>query len=262
MQELEDIQMYFYVDESGDPAILGRKGRNLLDEGIVSKVFMVGYVETSDPKAITNALTALRSEIAADDYLQGIRSLPNSLRSFHANEDCHEVKERVFKLLKQLDFKAYVVVARKDEALFRKKFGLDTGKLYEYLVAKLFENRLHKYKKIDIYFAAMGNTVREHTMLRALEESKARFKSKYGSENAGEIRIFVQNPSHTPMLQVVDYVLWTVNRVFERGDDRYYRFLLDKISLVQDIFDFERYPNTYYTSKNPLQPIKKSPTGG
>ncbi len=254
--------MYFYVDESGDPTILGRKGSNLLAHGVVSKVFMVGYVETANPKLITDALNVLRTEIAADEYLQGIPSLPSSLRSFHANEDCHEVKERVFKLLRQLDFKAYIVVARKSEALFRKKFGLDNVKLYEYLVAKLFENRLHKYKQIDLYFAAMGNTVREHTMRRALEEARTRFKAKWGTDHEGEVRIFVQNPSHAPMLQVVDYVLWTVNRVFEKGDFRYYRFLLEKISLVQDIFDFERYPNTYYTSKNPLQPEKKSPTGG
>lgn len=262
MQELEDIRMHFFVDESGDPTILGRKGRNLLTEGLVSQVFMVGYVETSTPRRITDALHALRQEIAADEYLHGIPSLSSTLRSFHANKDCAEVKERVFRLLKQLDFKAYIVVARKSEALFRKKFGLDTGKLYEYLVAKLFENRLHKYKQIDLYFAAMGNTVREHTMQRALEDARAKFKAKWGKDNEGEVRIFVQNPSHIPMLQVVDYVLWTVNRAYEQEDFRYYRYLLDRISLVQDIFDFERYPNTYYTPKNPLQPQKKSPTGG
>jgi hypothetical protein len=259
MQEPEDLRMFFYVDESGDPTILGRKGRNLLAEGLVSKVFMVGYVETANPKIITDALSALRAEIAADEYLQGIPSLSGTLRCFHANEDCHEVKERVFKLLKRLDFKTYIVVARKDETLFRKKFSLDTGKLYEYLVAKLFENRLHKYKQIDIYFAAMGNTVREHTMQRALEEATARFKAKWGAECETKLRIFVQQPKHEPMLQVVDYALWTVNRVFERGDDRYYRFLREKIALVQDIFDFEGYPNTYYTPKKPLQAKKRDP---
>ncbi len=125
MREPEDIRMYFYVDESGDPTILGRKGKDLLAEGSVSKVFMVGYVETANPKQIVDALNSLRTEIAADDYLYGIPSLASSLRSFHANEDCYEVKERVFKLLKQLDFKAYIIVARKSESLFRKKFGLD-----------------------------------------------------------------------------------------------------------------------------------------
>ena len=158
MQEPEDIQMYFYVDESGEPRpILGRKGEANLPRrrGLVSKTFMVGYVETACPKLITSALSALRNEIAADEYLQGIPSLPSTLRSFHANEDCHEVKERVFKLLKQMDFKAYIIVARKDEALFRKKFSFDTQKLYEYLVAKLFEDRLHRCKRIDLYFAAI-----------------------------------------------------------------------------------------------------------
>jgi len=89
-----------------------------------------------------------------------------------------EVKERVFKLLKQTDFKALIVVARKNEALFRKKFNFPQQKLYEYLVARLFENRLHLYRQIDIYFAEMGNTVRERDMRASLEQAMSLFKEK------------------------------------------------------------------------------------
>lgn len=49
MKETQDVKAYFYVDESGDPTIVGRGGRNLLTGGTVSKTFMVGYVETQDP---------------------------------------------------------------------------------------------------------------------------------------------------------------------------------------------------------------------
>jgi hypothetical protein len=154
------------------------------------------------------------------------------------------------------------VVARKSEALFRKKFDFSNPKLYEYLVSKLFENRLHLYKHIDIYFAEMGNTVRERNMQSALEEAMRSFRGKWGRENDSEIRVFIQSPSQIPMLQVVDYALWTINRAYERGDFRYYRFLSEKIALVQDIFDTKNYPNTYYSPKRPLDPEKISPTGG
>jgi hypothetical protein len=63
------------------------------------------------------------------------------------------------------------------------------------------------------------------------------------------------------MLQVVDYTLWAVNRVFEKGDFRYYNFLRERISLVQDIFDISKYPKTYYTPKYPLSPETMSPAG-
>jgi len=42
MQKTKDIKMYFYVDESGDPMILGRKGKNLLVDGNSSKTFISG----------------------------------------------------------------------------------------------------------------------------------------------------------------------------------------------------------------------------
>ncbi len=262
MKEAQDVKMFFYVDESGDPAILGRKGRNLLEEGLASKTFIVGYVEIAEPSGLTKALTALREEIAHDEYLAGIPSISSTLKGFHANKDCAEVKERVFRLLKQADFKAYVIVARKDEDRFRKKFSFQTGRLYEFLVAKLFENRLHLYKNIDIYFAAMGNTVREHTMQKAINEAIKTFRQKWDIEHNNTIRIFVQQSSQIPMLQVVDYILWTVNRVYEQGDFRHYRFIKNKISLVQDIFDLAKYPKTYYTPDNPLDINKMSPIGG
>lgn len=262
MQEPQDIKMYFYVDESGDPTILGRKGRDLLAEGLVSKTFIVGYVETAEPKAITSKLDTLRKGILADEYLNGIPSLSQTSTGFHANTDCWEVKERVFKTLRSCDFKAYIVVARKSEHLFRRKFDLETKKLYAFLVSKLFENRLHKYKNIDIYFASMGNVVRERSMRQALDEAITLFKHKWGHDNQNNIRIFIQRSSQVPMLQVVDYTLWTVHRAYEKNDYRFYNFMKDKISLVQDIFDTAKYPKTYYTPENPLAENKISPLGG
>lgn len=262
MQEAQDIKMFFYVDESGDPTILARKGRNLLAEGLVSKTFIIGYVETSDPKTITYKLEALRKEVLSDEYLRGIPSLRQTETGFHANSDAWEVKERVFKLLKTCDFKTYMVVARKSERLSRNKFDFDTGKIYSYLVTKLFENRLHKYQNIDIYFSTMCNVVRERTMRSAIDDAIELFKKKWGHENTNTIRILIQKSSMLPMLQVVDYMLWTVHRVYEKSDYRFYNYMKDKISLEQDVFDTAKYPKTYYTPDNPLEEQKISPLGG
>lgn len=263
MKPPADTKAYFYVDESGDPTILGRKGRDLLAEGKVSRVFTVGYIETTQPRQLFAALRSLREEIAADSYLAGIPSLSSTLRGFHANKDCAEVRERVFRLLKTLDFRAFAVVARKSESRFRRKFDHKIGRLYEYLVAKLLENRLHLNAEIDIYFSEMGNVVREHTMSRAIEEAMETFRSKWRSENTNKIRLFVQNPSQIPQLQITDYMLWTIHRAYEAGDFRFYRFVAEKFGLIQDIFDTRNYPNTYYTAKKMLDPDKiKDPADG
>jgi hypothetical protein len=136
MQEILEAKRYYYVDESGDPAILASGGRDLVAEGLASKVFMVGYVEIENPKELSRRLVDLRDELAQDEYLREVPSISSSLVAFHANKDCSEVRERVFKILRDAPYQAFVVVARKDERLFRKKFDLKTSRLYEYLVSK------------------------------------------------------------------------------------------------------------------------------
>jgi hypothetical protein len=259
MQDAEDIKAYYYFDEAGDPQILARKGVNLVERGVSSKVFMVGYLETKNPKEFSKALIQLREEISKDEYLAGIPSIKNTKRMFHASVDCAEVHERVFKLLKQSDFTFYCVAARKDVDLFRKRFDLKSAKLYEYLVSKLLENRLHLYSEIDCYFSAMGSTVRQDNMEAAIQNAITIFQNKWQKENVNNIRVIIQQSSEIPLLQAADYVLWTIQRVYERHDFRYYNYLKDKIKLVHDVFDFEKYPKTYYTPGFPLEAKRIDP---
>jgi hypothetical protein len=69
----------------------------------------------------------------------------------------------------------------------------------------------------------------------------------------------VAYPTQEPLLNVADYFCWAIQRVFEKGETRYYNYLKDKISLVIDVYDndnYEKYSN-YYTPKNPLTPEKQ-----
>lgn len=259
MQKTEDIKVNYYFDEAGDTQILGRRGVNLLEKGTASKTFMVGYLECKNPKQFTKALNNLKAELANDDYLSAIPSFHHSLEMFHANKDCAEVREKVFKLLKQQDFTFYCVVARKNEDLWRKKFNLNQKQLYKYLVSKLLENRLHLYNQIDLYFSSMGSTVHQASMQEAVNNAISTFNEKWKTENTNQIRIFIQQNSEIPLLQAADYVLWTIQRAYERGDYRYYNYLREKICLVHDIFAFSKYPKNYYTPDNPLEAKKIDP---
>ena len=60
MQEPSETKMYFYFDESGSPAILGHHGKNLLEKGLTSKAFLVGYIQTSNPHELLVNLEKLR----------------------------------------------------------------------------------------------------------------------------------------------------------------------------------------------------------
>jgi len=70
----------------------------------------------------------------------------------------------------------------------------------------------------------------------------------------------VQSPSKEPLLNLSDYLCWAVQRVFEKGEIRFYNLVQEKISLVVDLYDTENYKNwrNYYDNKkNPLTAIKK-----
>lgn len=75
MQEPLDIKMFFYFDESGSPAILGHHGKNLLEKGLTSKTFSVGYVQTANPRELFENLNKLKQEIQEDEYLRDIPSI-------------------------------------------------------------------------------------------------------------------------------------------------------------------------------------------
>lgn len=253
-------QSFYFFDEAGDTQVLGRRGVNLIDRGTASKTFMVGYLETANPSECRRQLLALHDKLIHDEYLSTVPSMQRTNKAFHANKDCHEVRAEVFRLLKQLDFKFYCIVARKDEARFRRMFEFKEKKIYKYLVSRLLENRLHLYPKIDLYFSAMGNVVRQDTMQEAVNDAITTCYMQSNIENSSEIRIMIQQNSNEPLLQAADYVLWTIQRAYERGEFRYYNFLKEKIIMVNDVFAMGDNKQTkkavVYTPDNPIEAKK------
>ena len=91
----------------------------------------------------------------------------------------------------------------------------------------------------------------------ALEKARERFNKKHNGSKAAicDIQFNVQNPTTEPLLAVPDYLLWSIQRVFERGETRYYDYLIDKIPVVIDLYDSTKYEKNwqnYYGPKNPL----------
>jgi hypothetical protein len=56
-----------------------------------------------------------------------------------------------------------------------------------------------------------------------------------------------------PSLQAVDYMLWALQRLYERQESRYWDFVWPKVSLVYDIDDVRNHAyGEYYSQRNPL----------
>ena len=258
---------FFFVDESGDQNFLGRRKTDLITTGKASRYFIVGHIELTDHGELSREFSRIREEIAGDDYLREIPSIRSSLKCFHANKDCREVQERVFRVLRNTEFKGFAVVIEKKLDEFISRFKGKKGNLYSYMVERLFENRLHEHEEIHIYFSKVRNVIHERSMWEAIERAKARFMARWKQENHGSIRIFMQNPSQLAGLQAVDYFLWAVHRVYNNKEFRYYNYLQDRVSLIHDLSWGKEYYGTYFSKRNPLTRERfaddeKGPSGG
>lgn len=252
--------MYYYFDEAGSPEILGRKGRNLVSEGKTSKIFIVGFVATSKPREINKAMQRIHDDIINDPYLASIPSMNSTKTMFHANKDCAEVREKVFKVLHDADLSFQCIVARKKLSIFRSRYNLVASDLYRDMVSRLLKNRLHLNSEIDCYFSSMQNVIWKESMEEAIAQAKEKFRKQWGKDHDNNIRVIIQKSSELYMLQAVDYMLWAVYQAYEHGDFRYLEFVKDKVELIVDVFDFKtsKY-GTYYTKRNPISLEKISP---
>lgn len=247
------------MDEAGDPIFYNRYGQIIVGKGGCSKILLVGFIKTTNPEKLRKEILKLRNEIAKDSYFQGVPSMIKTLQAFHAKNDIPEIREKVYKLIAQLEFTAEFIVARKKEEIFKKRHNSKENIFYDDLIAKLFENKLHKAGKNIIYFAVRGSKTRQIPLNDAIQTAILTFEKKWKTKVSSEISIFPQTPSGEPCLQIADYMNWAVQRAFQKKEDRYVKFIQDKISYLVDLYDFDNYPKNFYSRKNPFEVNKISP---
>jgi len=257
VKKATDTTNYFYVDESGDPTFYDRYGNFIVGNDGISKILILGFIKTNDPKLIRQRLLQLQEEIRNDKYLRGVPSLQKSLVAFHAKDDCPEVRERVFKMIVELDFSAEVFVARKIQNIFNITHHRNEGEFYDDLVTKLFQNKLHLAKNNEVYFAVRGTRVRQAPLEHALQMAVKLFETKWNTKVETTTRVSPQSPSGEPCLQVIDYVNWAIQRAFVKHEDRFYKFIEDKASYLVDIYDTDKYPKNFYNKKSNRFDISK-----
>lgn len=255
----KNITDYFFVDEAGDPTFFNRYGKNIVGSEGCSKILLLGFIKTEDPDTLRQEMLKLNSDIINDPYYSGIPSLQKTRICFHAKDDIPEIREKVFRKIATLNFKAEFFVARKLEKVFLGRHKGKENLFYDDLIAKLFENKLHRADKSVIYFATRGNKTRQKPLEDAIEKATLTFEKKWSIKINGQIKVLPQSPVGEPCLQIVDYMNWAVQRAFTKGEQRFYKLVEDKISYLVDIYDFDKYPKNFYGRKNPFDITKISP---
>ena len=255
----------YYVDETGDGHLFSRKGRVIVGTEGCSRFFILGLADIPDPDALERDLDELRSQLLADPYFKGVPSMQPEARktavAFHAKDDLPEVRREVFALLLRHEMRFFAVVRDKRKVVeyVRQRnerdpaYRYNPNELYDYLVRRLFKDRLHKDDEYNIFFAKRGKSNRTAALLEALQAARRRFSQQWGIVSKAPIHVLPASPPQCPGLQAADYCLWALQRLYERHEERYVALLWSRFSLVHDLDDTRqaRY-GVYYTKKKPL----------
>lgn len=249
-----------FLDETGDAAFYGKGRKLIVGQSGVSLSFGMGLVRVDRPlEEARREVRALHQQVEADPLLNTIPSVKKRIESggffFHACKDTPDVRSVLLHYLRELPCEAEVVVARKVPALFEKQHHAREDEFYADLLAHLIKNRLKRAGTLVLNVAERGSSTREKVLTEALRLATERAAKKWGGENLQARVVFnVQTPRTEPLLTVSDYLCWAVQRVFEAGDVRHYNYLAQKIRLVVDLYDREKYEGSrnYYDKKNPL----------
>ncbi len=261
-----DIKTYHrFIDEAGDSTFFLKGKKTALGTLGVSNAFILGMVKISEPlEDVRKKIIHLQEKISNDPFYD-VPSVKKKRNKggyyFHATDDLPEIRKQFFDLIKTIDCSFEAVVGRKSIERFVTKHKEKEEYFYADLLSHLLKNKLSKHDKLILNISERGQSTKHSNLSLALRKAEQRFLN---NENEGllktKVLFEVQSPSKEPLLNLSDYLCWAVQRVFEKGEIRFYNLVQEKISLVVDLYDTENYKNwrNYYDNKkNPLTAIKK-----
>lgn len=253
----------YFVDETGDGVVFDGKGRVLVGTGKVQDYFTVGMVECWTLETLTAELAALRAQLVADPYFKGVPSMqPEAKKTalfFHAKDDLPEVRREVFKLIERHDLSFYAVVRTMSAVARRVKsrnerdptYRYRPTELYDSVVRRLFDKKLHTRPAFDVIFASRG-TARTDALREHLLKAQAKSRKAAGTYKDAAIHVKAMPAHQHAGLQVADYCLWALQRLFTKGEDRFLSLIWPKVGLIVDADDTSEKPyGTYHTRKRP-----------
>lgn len=261
--ENTETRRRYFVDESGDGVLFDAGGRVLIGDHRAPAHFILGLVEVGESEALQQELETLRAALLADPYFKRVPSMQlaagKTARQFHAKDDLPEVRREVFAVLLRHPIKFSCVVKSMSavQAYVHGRNAMDStyryhpNELYDLTVRRLFKERLHKHASYEVIFARRGKSDRTRALREQLLLARRRFLDGRGVESNSTVEVLPSHPHEHAGLQTVDYFLWAVQRLFERGEERFVELIWPKLSLLIDIDDKSQNAyGRYYTRKD------------
>jgi len=256
----ESFNKHRFLDEAGDTTFYG-KGKVLTigNEGS-SHCFILGMLKINEPlDPVRNKVIELQQAIAEDSYFHGVPSIEKFKTTcgyfLHAKNDLPEVKKMAFELIKSIDCSFEAVVGRKIPTLYESKHNGKEAEFYADLLSHLLKNKLNAYSKLVLNISHRSTCTTHTNLQKGLNKAITNAQSN-APDKANDCNVVfnVQQPTAEPLLNIADYFCWAIQRVFERGETRYYDYISDQVAMVQDLYDFEKWKSgdNYYNRQKKL----------
>jgi hypothetical protein len=255
---------HYFVDEAGDTTLFNAKGDVIIGQEGCSRYFMMGVLEVAEPERLNAALETLRQSLLNDPYFRRVPSMQPDQRKtalmFHAKDDLPEVRREVFaEIMRHEGLRFFAVVRNKRHGILRevktyvhKRY--QPNEQYDQLIKRLFKNLLHKQDEYLITFASRGTKDRTRALTAALYEARNRFEKKWGIQHDAIMTIRNIPARQQPCLQAADYLLWTLQRFYERREDRYLDYVWSICHLIHDVDDHRKSKTgVYYNQDHPIR---------
>jgi len=202
--------VHVYGDEGGD-LVFKAPTRG------VSRYFMIGTVTLGDDCSLGDRLLALRRRLGWEGL---------ALEELHAANDRQLVRNRVYELLSEGEFRFDVTILDKRKA--RDDVRADPLYFYKlawYLHLKYVAPRIVRpHDELMVVASSLLVAKKKRAVARAVREVVAQV-SPTASFRTG----FAATMSD-PCLQIADYMVWAIQRKYESGDDRSYKLIGSKIA--------------------------------
>jgi hypothetical protein len=189
----------------------------------ISRYFILCTITTNDCN-LANDLLELRrrliwGKLPVGDY-------------FHCTEDKQAVRDEVFKTLLKHNFKIQATVLEKSKA--QPQVRETRARFYKYPWFYHFKHAIEPFVGSDssllVTAASIGNRKEKLTFCNALHDVMSQ------TINSGKFAVDFRPAATDPCIQAADYCAWAIQRKYEKGEDRAYNRIKDRITYEYDLW--------------------------
>lgn len=111
----------------------------------------------------------------------------------------------------------------------------DGHEIYDALIARLFARFGTFGQARHIVFAVRGSKPRTAALKAVLDDIDHGFATDFGFAPHGHTTVHSNYPAMSAGLQACDYLLWALQRLYERGEERYLQAMWPQFGWVLDL---------------------------